>query len=97
MAATVRQQFLLRGMGERQVAKVVAEGGHAQDPPPVLVAHIVGELVQQVAHPVSQVLLTRHHIEHPGRQFHDPEGVLEAPVRRTGIHQVAQGELVDVP
>jgi len=42
------------------------------------------------------VLVACDDIEDPAREVHDSEAMLESPVRRAGIDQVRQGQLMDV-
>ena len=73
----------------------MAKRGDPQDPSPVV--QLVRVVRHDGTHLIGQVLLVGDDVEDPRRQLHHPEGVLEAAVRRAGVDEIAERELVDVP
>lgn len=83
-------------MREREVAHVVAQGGHPYHAPPT--GDLLGtvELVEQPAYLLDLVRLGQR-VVRPTGELHDAEGMLESLVCRTGVDEVRHRQLLDVP
>lgn len=95
MATPGGQKLVFGSVRERKMASVVAERSHPERSPPVV--QLVRVVRHDRAHPVGQVVWIRHDVEDPRRQIHHAQRMLEASMRRAGIDQIAQGQLVNVP
>src|SRR5208282_144253 len=78
------------------MAYIMAQGRDSHHPPPVAKGVRITQVGQGVSELVLHVERTCDDVEDSAGQFHDSKGMLEALVRRRGVEQVRQSELMDV-
>ena len=75
---------------------VVAEGRHSECSSPVLALGVLGDLGQDAPDLVRHGARVCDYIEDTTGELHDAERMLEPRVRRSGVHEVGQPELMDM-
>src|SRR5437763_11906199 len=80
-------------VGEGHVSEVVAERAHTYDTAPVL--HLLLGF-EELRH-LRMAPRLREDIEDPAGELHDAEAMFESAMRRTGIDEIRERQLVDVP
>ena len=96
MVPTIREKILLACMRERKVAEIVAESCRSQYPPPIYQCIRLAKLGNTGPNVIGYVITIRHNVEHATCKFHDPKRVFESLVCRSWVHEVGQGELMNM-
>lgn len=68
---------------------------HAKDASPVV--ELLARCSEAFPNLIGQVCASGDDVEHPGREFHDAERVLESTMRGARIDEVGERQLMDVP
>lgn len=94
MVFAIEKELFLGRMGKRQMPEVVKEGGEPNNFSPREECFGVRENVDDIR---VSVAFVRDDVEYAAGELHHPERMLEPAVRRTGVNEIRQRELMNVP
>ena len=84
-------------MRKRQVADIVAQGSQPQNSAPIRLLLWILNFRKDLSNLISMRLTFHDGVKDLSSQMHDTQRMLQSFVRRTGIYQVRQRELLDTP